>query len=69
MSDELIKGAPGDVLHRDVVDTVRFGNVKDRDDVRMVQGRSKLRFLYEAPLPVGGRNGLGSEYLDGDKAA
>ena len=46
-ADQRIKRFAFDVLHRDEVDAVDPVDIVDRDDVRMVQRRGRLRFLSE----------------------
>ena len=51
--DQMLKGHSLQVLHRDESLRVLLTNVVDRADVRVVQGRSRLRFPLEAGQGLG----------------
>ena len=53
--NELVERLPGHILHRNEIGRMRLGSIPDfvhRHDVRMIQRRSRLSLLHEAPLPV-----------------
>jgi hypothetical protein len=50
MGDELVERFAWDVFHDQVIDTVVVGNIMQRDNVRMVQCRSRTGFLEETAL-------------------
>ena len=53
-ADHLVEGLALDQLHRDEVAVACLRDLVDRDDVRVVQRRGRLRFLNEAsPLLLG----------------
>ena len=51
--DELSQGLSLDELHRNERGPVRLADLVDRDDVGMVQGRGRARFLLEARQALG----------------
>src|ERR1700759_2917863 len=48
LPDDLLERAPGEVLHRDVVDAVVVAAVIDADHVGMLEPRCRLRLTPEA---------------------
>ena len=61
---ELAKGLSVHELHRDVGGSLGFADVVDRQDVRVVQGRGRARFLLEALAAIGMGGRVGRQHLD-----
>ena len=61
---ELAKRLPVYELHRDVGGSFGFADVVDRQDVRVVQGRGRARFLLEALAAIGMGGRVGRQHLD-----
>ena len=66
--DQLVQRLAVDQLHRDVGDAFRTSDAVDRDDVRVIEGRSDARFALEARKRCRTWRGRFFQDLDGDKA-
>src|SRR5439155_5172883 len=65
----LAERLPPHRLYRDVPDAVHRADLVDREDVGMVQGRRRARFLLEAREPIRVLRRRAAENLDRDRAA
>ncbi len=66
--DHVLERRARDVLHHEVVEAAFALDAVDRDDVRVVELRRRLRFLLEALDDVLVHRDVGREHLDGDFA-
>ena len=67
--DQLLDGAPLEQLHHDERLAVVFAELVNRADVRVLQRRRQAGLALESGQPLGGRDRLGAQQLDGDFAA
>ena len=66
--DQRVKRLAAEVLHDQVVDPIVQANVVDRDDIWMIERRSRLRFLRETEETGGVGVEARRQHLDGDQA-
>ena len=64
--DRRVEAAPADVLHHDEVPIACRLDFVDGDDVGMVEGGGRLRFLHETPAPSLVGQPIGLQDLDRD---
>ena len=65
--DQLVEGLALDVLHGNEVHAVGGVDVVKVEDVRVVEGRSRLGLLHKASLALGMGDGLSRQHLDGHR--
>src|SRR5262245_51513602 len=67
LCNDAIESSPRHEFHRNEVDPIVLGNVVDRDDARVIEGRGALRLLSEPQAAPRVANLVGRKNLDRDE--